>query len=145
MERLNRRRLLRVVGPTGDGRGGRLYALTTSGRRALLHWLSPPFSALTVGVPPDPIRTRVRFLGLLPPPARLGFLNEVVEKLQHDLAQLEGKPARVATDSFEPLALRGSYLALQARLTWVKEVIETLSTSEYAENDRNSTAGAGSS
>lgn len=126
IERLSRRRLLRAVGPTGDGRGGRLYALTASGRRAFLHWLSPPFSELTLGVPPDPVRSRVGFLGLLPPPARLAFLNEVLEQFRRALAKLEANLAREATDPFERLAVRGSYLALQARLTWVQEVIEAL-------------------
>jgi DNA-binding PadR family transcriptional regulator len=145
VERLNRRRLLRVVGQTRDGRSGRLYALTASGRRAFLHWLCPPFSALTLGVPPDPIRTRFGFLGLLPPSIRLDLLNEVRDKFRHALAQLKARTTQEPMDPFELLALRGSYLALQARLTWVNEVLATLRRPEYARKDRNGTARAGNS
>jgi hypothetical protein len=69
----------------------------------------------------------------------------VLEKFRHDLAQLEAKATQEAADPFEQLALRGSYLALQARLAWVNEVIEALSTTGHARNDRSGAAGAGGS
>jgi DNA-binding PadR family transcriptional regulator len=135
VERLTQRRLIRVLRPTPDGRGGKLLVLTGTGRRALFRWLGPPFSDLTLGVPPDPIRTRVGFLEILPRPARLPFLNEVVEKFQLDLAKREAEAAN-ETDPFERMALRGSYLVMQARLVWAKEIAAALAASELAGEDR---------
>src|SRR5262249_54368955 len=80
--RLMRRRLLRAVRATGDGRGGTLYTLTAAGDRALRQWLAPPLSPLILGAPPDPIRTRVGFLGLLSPEERHAFLTDAGDNLQ---------------------------------------------------------------
>jgi hypothetical protein len=96
-------------------------------------------------VPPDPVRTRVGFFGLLAPRARLAFLNEVLEKFLRDLAKLEAKAEHGTTNPFERLAVRGSYLALQARVTWVKEMIAALCASEDARTARNNATGTGGS
>jgi DNA-binding PadR family transcriptional regulator len=122
VERLTRRRLLRAVQASGDRRGGTLYSLTAAGERALRRWLGPPLPAPVVGTPPDPLRTRVNFLGALPPAERLAFLIEAAEKL---VRQLETVGAAVAAtpDPFDRLALRGSYLAMEARLSWVQEAL----------------------
>src|SRR5262245_54643433 len=120
VERLTRRRLLRAVRPTGDGRRGTLYALTAAGQRALLRWLGPPLSPLTVGAPPDPVRTRVGFLGLLSPAARRAFLAEAADRFGRQLPGLAAAAADAGADPFDRWAYRGSYLVMQARLTWVR-------------------------
>jgi DNA-binding PadR family transcriptional regulator len=120
VERLTRRRLLRAVRATGDGRGGTLYALTAAGERALRRWLGPPLPTTVVGTPPDPLRTRVNFLGALTPAERLAFLTEAAEKLARQL-EMVGAAVGATKDPFDRLALRGSYLAMEARLAWVRE------------------------
>jgi DNA-binding PadR family transcriptional regulator len=119
--RLARRRLVRAVRPTGDGRGGVLYAVTAAGDRALRQWLGPPLSPLTTGTPPDPIRTRVGFLGLLPPVERLAFLSAAADAIAAELATLSAAVTAPETDPHDRLALRGSCLAMEARLAWVRE------------------------
>jgi DNA-binding PadR family transcriptional regulator len=124
--RLTRERLIRAVRPTGDARGGTLYALTPAGGRALLRWLGPPLTPLTVGAPPDPLRTRVGFLGLLSPAARTAFLDEAADTLRRQLAELAAVADGAPIDPFERLARRGSYLAMETRLTWILEVRKAL-------------------
>ncbi len=124
--RLTRRRLLRAVRPTGDGRGGTLYTLTAAGERALLRWLIPPLSPLTVGAPPDPVRTRVNFLSVLPPSGRRAFLREAADEFRRQLPKLAAAAEAATADPFERLAYRGSYLVMEARLTWVREMGEAL-------------------
>jgi DNA-binding PadR family transcriptional regulator len=120
--RLAKRGLVRAARGTGDGRGGTLYALTAAGGRALRGWLGPPLSPLTLGLPPDPIRTRVGFLGLLPEEERRSFLAAAEEDLRRQLA--EALPP--ADDPFERWAARALYLMREARLAWVREMAEAL-------------------
>lgn len=121
--RLTRRRLIRVARRSNDGRGGTLYAATPAGDRALRRWFGPPLAPLTVGTPPDPIRTRINFLGLLPPAARRALLREVVDALAAQLAVAAAADAGAGADEFERLALRGSFRAAEARLAWVREAV----------------------
>jgi DNA-binding PadR family transcriptional regulator len=123
--RLARRRLIRPTRLTGDGRGGVLYVVTAAGERALRRWLGPPFSPLTAGAPPDPIRTRIGFLGLLSPAERVTFLTEAADAIAGQLAGLAATET-AERDPFERLALRGSYLAMAARLAWVREGAATV-------------------
>jgi DNA-binding PadR family transcriptional regulator len=120
--RLARRRLVRATPATGDGRGGVLYAVTAAGDRALRRWLGPPFSPLTAGTPPDPLRTRFGFLAVLSPAERRAFLAEAADALAGQLAGLAAAAGAAGRTPFERLALRGSFLAMEARLAWVREV-----------------------
>lgn len=120
--RLARRGLVRAARRTADARGGTLYALTATGERALRRWLGPPLSPLTVGPPPDPIRTRVGFLSLLPPERRRAFLAEA----EAELRRLLEAPEAPAADPFDRWALRGRRLMMEARLAWVREMAEAL-------------------
>jgi DNA-binding PadR family transcriptional regulator len=120
--RLARSGLLRAARRTGDGRGGTLYALTAAGERALRRWLGPPLSLLTVGPPPDPIRSRVSFLALLPLEKRRAFLAEA----EADLRRLIAADQQPAADPFDAWALRGRRLMMEARLAWVREMAEAL-------------------
>jgi DNA-binding PadR family transcriptional regulator len=124
--RLSQRRLIRAVRQTSDGRGGKLYALTAAGDRALLGWLGPPLSPLIIGTPPDPIRTRVGFLSLLQPADQRAFLIEAADKLQRQLAVLAPEAEQPTPDPFDRWASRGSYLVMEARLAWVREMAEAL-------------------
>jgi DNA-binding PadR family transcriptional regulator len=128
IRRLSRMGLVRAVPAAPDRRGRTRYALTPAGEAAFARWLGPPFSRLTIGVPPDPMRTRIGFLGLLAPLKRRAFLTEITTGFRSHLAELTSALAEEA-DPFERLALRGSQLAIQARLTWVGELVKALSSS----------------
>jgi hypothetical protein len=64
-ERLGVRALLALTAkrPIEGKRRGDYICLTPAGLRALQRWLSTSAHDFVVGVPPDPLRTRVRFLG----------------------------------------------------------------------------------
>ena len=123
--RLRRRRLIRGSVSTGDARGRTLYSLTAAGSRALSRWLSPPLSALVVGAPPDPIRTRIGFLGLLRPAGRHALLADAIAKIRAQLGVLAAA-LKKPQDPFDRLALRGSYLMMAARLSWLRGVAGAL-------------------
>jgi DNA-binding PadR family transcriptional regulator len=125
--RMTKKRLLRVVRKIDDGRGGRLYTLTATGERAFLKWLGPPFSPLVLGTPPDPIRTRVGFLGVLSPGQRQAFLSDAANHLGKHLAIVASAEPAIS-DTFERLALQGSCRTMAARVEWVREMAETLTT-----------------
>jgi DNA-binding PadR family transcriptional regulator len=137
VRRLAERGLVRPVRPTGDRRGGTLYALTAAGERALVQWLGPPLSVLTVGAPPDPIRTRVGFMELMSPEGRLAFLAEAEAGLLGQMAAAEPAPA----DPFERWAWRGRRLMMEARLAWVREMAEGLARSSSPESGRGRGSG----
>jgi DNA-binding PadR family transcriptional regulator len=128
IRRLSRMGLIRAVRAARDKRGRTLYALTAAGERAFSRWLGPPFSRLTIGVPPDPMRTRINLLRSLAPSERRAFLAEVTKGFQSHLAEITSALAREA-DAFERLALRGSQLAMQARMAWVGELAKALTSS----------------
>jgi DNA-binding PadR family transcriptional regulator len=128
IRRLSRMSLVRAVRAAPDKRGRTRYALTAAGETAFAQWLGPPFSQVTIGVPPDPMRTRIGFLGLLAPSERRVFLTEATSGFRSHLAELASALATEA-DPFERLALRGSQIVVQARLAWVGEVVKALSSS----------------
>jgi DNA-binding PadR family transcriptional regulator len=128
--RLARRRLVRPTRHAADGRGGVRYVVTAAGERALRRWLGPPFSPLVVGPPPDPIRTRVNFLGLLPAADRAAFLAAAAEAIAAGLAALAAAPDKAGLDECERLALRGSLRTMEARLAWVREGLSSAGGSE---------------
>jgi DNA-binding PadR family transcriptional regulator len=119
--RLARRRLIRAAGGTGNGRGGVLYVVTAAGNGALRRWLGPPFSPMTVGAPPDPVRTRVGFLGLLSAAERRAFLTAAAEAVAARLPGLAAAADAPQLDPHERLALRGSRQTMEARVAWLRE------------------------
>jgi DNA-binding PadR family transcriptional regulator len=106
--------------PTGR-RAALAYALTASGTRAFREWLQPPWSAVVTGVPADPLRTRVSFLGLLPRRARARFFRSAIEGMDPSLREHESPqgPVGRAADRFEKAVARGALAMLRARKRWL--------------------------
>jgi hypothetical protein len=95
------------------------YTITPSGRERFLEWLRPPFRPEVTSPPPDPLRTRVHFLGLLPPPQRAALLRDAIERLGGHLEALEPTPDDNDDDR---RALRGAVLVLRARIEWLTKL-----------------------
>src|SRR5262249_55003786 len=70
LSRLEQRRLVQSNAAHTGRRASKLYHVTTQGCRALRRWIGPKVSEWVAGVPADPLRTRLRFLGALSPRAR---------------------------------------------------------------------------
>src|SRR5580704_15057131 len=75
IERLLRRKLIRSKLCLTGKRRGHQISLTAAGSRALRLWLALPVPEWVAGVPPDPLRTRVRFLGAIGSNQRTAFLQ----------------------------------------------------------------------
>jgi DNA-binding PadR family transcriptional regulator len=127
IERLLRRKLIRSkVCLTGKRRGHRI-SVTRSGSWALQQWLSVPIPEWVAGVPPDPLRTRIRFLGAVGNKIRQRFLQNAHDRTQAHLAAIEVDCARRRTrGTFEYLIARGALLSMRSRRTFLQEVSETL-------------------
>jgi DNA-binding PadR family transcriptional regulator len=128
IERLDRQRLIRSTNEAAGRRKSRHYSLTLTGRKALRRWLGPPLADATLGIPPDPLRSRMRFLGALPKARKISLLREVEARLSGHLRQVEEDCDRYrrAGEPHACLMARGAVRMLQARLEWVREVIEEL-------------------
>ena len=121
MQRLERQgRIASKKSSTGRRRRA-LYMLTPAGRRAFRAWLRPPWPAVVTGVPADPLRTRVSFLGALPAWTRARFLKQAVERIASSIPGLEKdrQRQRRAGNLFEAAVARGAVGAQLARRRWL--------------------------
>lgn len=128
VRRLERRRLLRSETQATGRRRSRLYALTPAGTRALQAWLSPPLPEVAVGVPADPLRTRLRFLEALPQARRRAFLADARARLHRHLrlVQADCRKRRASGDRFDYLMARGALHQMRAREAWLREVARAM-------------------
>ena len=127
IERLKRRKLIRTkVFRTGKRRGKRI-SLTSAGSRAVRSWLSLPVQAWVAGVPPDPLRTRIRFLGVLNPRQRRAFVQDAYQRMQAHVRTIQGDCKRKrGKGGFPYLMARGALLSIQSRCSLLKEVAEAV-------------------
>ena len=128
IHRLEKRGLVRSKPKKKDARRGRLYRLTPAGLRIFRSWLAPPHPDWVIGVPVDALRTRVRFLLVLPSEQRSAFLEEALARLREHIEEVI-EDCRVTSDLSDPcphLVARGALASLTARKSWLEEVRDTL-------------------
>ena len=125
MKRLQRLGRIASRGGSTGRRPSRLYNLTAAGDRAFRAWLQPPWPALVTGVPADPLRTRVSFLGVLSVTERRRFLREAIERIEPHLRDQERDLARHRKEGnrFETAVARGAIASLLARRRWLRETV----------------------
>jgi DNA-binding PadR family transcriptional regulator len=127
VERLLRRGLIRAKSHYTGDREGRRISLTPVGLRAFHRWLSAPMPEWVAGIPPDPLRTRVRFLGALPTVAQKAFVKEAQVKARHQLRILKRDYAlQRALGPFHRLMSRGALLSMRSRLSFLEEAAAAL-------------------
>ena len=125
--RLQRRGLLASRPHHTGRRRGRRFSLTPGGSRALAAWLSPPLGPEVLGIPPDPLRTRLPFLGALPRRTQEKFAAEAARELRKDLREARSRKARKRSAEWhEELLAEGVIAAMKARLDWMLSVAERL-------------------
>ncbi len=123
LERLERRG---VVASSKGARGDRAhwtYELTDAGHDAFMAWRAPPLAYDIISIAPDPLRTRMYFLGALSGPRRATFLAQAREKLTAYIKELE---AVHVDDDFDRLANKGAIRATTARIAWLDDVQRSL-------------------
>jgi len=142
--RLEKRGLLSSRRQEGDARGGRLYALTARGVEALREWLAPPLPGWAAGVPVDPLRTRLLFLGALDAPARAAFVAEARAALEIHIAAVRNdcRAAKAERGLFHYLGARGALAMLLARRRWLREVSKALGEKRRGGGRRRTGSGA---
>jgi DNA-binding PadR family transcriptional regulator len=119
LRRLKKLRLVRTE-RTRWGRGKRdSYAITKAGVAALRRWIGPPISPAIAAPSFDPLRTRVSFLGVLPPVARKRFVGAAVKATQLALASATTFAAHVH-DVYERAAVCAAIDELETRLRWLE-------------------------
>jgi DNA-binding PadR family transcriptional regulator len=127
IERLLRRKLIRSKTCLTGKRRGHQISLTNRGSRALRLWLSLPIPEWVAGVPPDPLRTRVRFLGAVSANQQRAFLRNAYKQTQAHLHAVEADCERKrAKGRFEYLMARGALLSMQSRCVFLQEAADVL-------------------
>lgn len=127
IERLEKRKLIRSSRHAEGRRLSKRYELTATGLSKLRAWTGPPLTRELLGVPADPLRTRVRFLEVLSDREQAAFLSEAEDGLIEQLKYVEADyEHRVAEGPMARLMGRGAIYALRARLEWIREASKEL-------------------
>ena len=127
IRRLSRQGLIRSTLALTGKRAGYQVSLTRSGSRALRVWLSVPLPEWVVGVPPDPLRTRIRFLAAIDGERQRAFLIDAERRTRKHLEIVAADCARQQAKGGLPyLVARGALLSMRARCAFLKEVATVL-------------------
>ena len=129
LERLEGEGLVRSRAGTRGRQPRREYAITPAGRRAVQAWLVDGLGDEDLEPPPDPIRTRLFFLGALSPAQRRRFLDRAIEGLERQVEVLRAYARRYARDDGQALsrhASEGMTAVTRARLRWLRSVRASL-------------------
>jgi DNA-binding PadR family transcriptional regulator len=126
-KRMKAQNLIKEESSTNDRRGGKLYIITGEGDKALEDWLYQALTPQVIGTPPDPLRNRVLFLGLISQEKRKNFLARVKDGLEEQLKNVtEGREDFDPGNYFDYLQMSGAVFAAQARLDWIVKITRTL-------------------
>ena len=134
MERLEQRGLVKSVRKLTGKRAAREYQTTPKGLAELRKWLRPPLPESAALMDMDPVRLRVRFLGVLQPSQRAKFLAEATAKLREQTRVMDKlcDESRESGDIYRYLTRRGALLSLRYQLDFLAEVKDTLAHSDQA-------------
>jgi len=111
------------------GRGAKKeFSITPKGLKSLQAWVGPALPEWTAAPTFDPVRTRLSFLGVLPPKERKHFLQQAQRNLDAEIAR-----AREAIEEFdregdpyEHLVFLGTLYELEGRRKWLGDVTKRL-------------------
>lgn len=128
VQRLETRGFIRSEAHAQGRRKSRRYRATPRGLSALRNWLRVSQADWVVGVPPDPMRTRYRFLGLLPPGQRRAIVSKWRKNMERHIRAVQDDftARRKSGDPFSYLLARGALLHLFSRRTWLAEITKFL-------------------
>ena len=123
VRKLVRLGLLTARPSRGKGRKAQLLSLSPAGRATLVEWLHHMPAEL--GDPSsDPLRSRLLFLGALPPRERREFVARGLELTEQSIASLAAVIAALpADDPFERFAHVGALRQLEARRDWLRDLL----------------------
>jgi DNA-binding PadR family transcriptional regulator len=124
LRRLEKEKLIRSrLHAWGRGRKQE-FEITDRGLDELRAWIGPLLPQWTAAPTFDPIRTRMSFLGALPPARRAKFVAAARKNVETETETIHRKLAvhdREA-DPFEYLVIHGTLHELEARAKWLDQV-----------------------
>ena len=124
VQRLERQKLLKGQSRRTGRRARREFSITSSGLARLRAWVGPPFAPEVVTVTYDPLRTRARFLGSLPPEQRKSWVRgarSVLDGVEKKLRLWHMQHDKVLSDAAQAMA-RSAELELHARRQWIEAI-----------------------
>lgn len=125
LERLARRGLVGRRRDDVGRRRGRRFSITNRGLDALRGWIDRPSDPRIVAPPPDPLRTRLPFLAVLPPAKRRRLLLELRQSVKRELQGFTAggeHHVRLSDNLVNRLLAEGIHATLVARLAWIDRV-----------------------
>ncbi len=127
--RLEDRNLIESEAHQHGKRASRIFNITPAGRKALRSWIGPPLPVWTVDIPIDPLRTRLRFLGVLSAEKQLLLLREAKDQLDRKLLEIREDCSRLKKlgDPFPYAMARGAFHVTKARINWLSEIERSFS------------------
>lgn len=127
MRRLQRCGLLSGKQEKKGQRARRIYIVTAAGKRVLRHWIGPPFAPEAVSVSHDPLRSRARFLAVLPPAEREAWVQAAINAVDQVAQRVQAWDKKYGSrDEFQFLVSRNGELETQARRQWLREFADRL-------------------
>lgn len=127
--RLQEHGLVRAREQATGKRVSQALTATAAGKRALAAWLKAPTDPLVLGIPPDPIRLRLRFFALLSADERLTFLDEAITTIENTVAGITADIKRSENEGSSPYEVamaKGALYATNARLRMLTELKASL-------------------
>lgn len=126
VQRLHRRRLLSAQTLANGKRARRVYAVTPAGLRVLRDWIGPPLPPDAVTVAYDPLRSRARFLAVLPPEQRLAWIQSARDALDDVERKVKAWDAEHSGEPFAAMITRNGELDVKSRSRWLDEFARAL-------------------
>jgi DNA-binding PadR family transcriptional regulator len=123
ISRLRARGLLNAR-PTQHGRRRAVaYRLSPPGKAALRRWVSGTLDAWVVATPMDPLRTRLRFSGILSGPQQVRLIESARAALEAQMPEMRAFCERYrGIDEAAYWIGRGALLIADARIAWLEEL-----------------------
>lgn len=129
VKRLRERGLIRTRVQNEGKRRSESLELSAGGLRALQAWLSPPIDSTALGIPPDPLRVRLRFLSLLPVDEQRRFIAEAEAAIAEGIRLVGSDLRRKLGDGSSPYQVamaNGALLAMRARRKMLADLLASL-------------------
>jgi DNA-binding PadR family transcriptional regulator len=132
VKRLETRGLIKGQKRAWGSGSKKVFTITDTGLTALKSWLAAPLPDWVTANHYDAIRTRVFFLGALPPAKRKAFLADAEQKTRLHLAELRIECAALikADHRFAYFGIRGMVHLLESRLKWFAELSQDMAKQE---------------
>jgi len=123
VKRLHERGFIRSERHATGRREGLIYTVAPNGVKALKRWIGPTPPPVATAVPIDPLRLRIRFMGVLTEKERKSLFTAARRDLKKSIEWLEseGVKNRNDKDPFLSLAFRGSIMTTKSRLAFLDE------------------------